>query len=178
MRVLVAYASKHGSTEGIAERIGEDLRADGHEADVRPASEAKHPEEYDAFVIGSAAYVMHWMKDASSFVKKNKDVLSARPVWLFSSGPLGTDLVDKEGNDVIEASVPKEAAEFAFLHPRDHHVFFGALDFDKLGLTGRMLKKMPATRDAIPEGDFRDWEDIDRWAHYIGSALTTPRTLD
>jgi menaquinone-dependent protoporphyrinogen oxidase len=178
MRVLVAYASKHGSTEGIAERIGEDLRADGHEADVRPASEAEHPEEYDAFVIGSAAYAMHWMKEASSFVKKNKDVLADRPVWLFSSGPLGTDLVDKQGKDVIEASVPKEAGEFAFLHPRDHHVFFGALDFDKLGLTGRMLKKMPATRDAIPEGDFRDWDDIDRWAHDIGRALTTPRTLD
>ncbi|HSJ22794.1 MAG TPA: flavodoxin domain-containing protein [Nocardioidaceae bacterium] len=173
MRVLVAYASKHGSTEGIAERLGEDLRGDGHEVDVRPASEAKHPEEYDAFVIGSAAYAMHWMKEASSFVKKNKDVLADRPVWLFSSGPLGTDLIDKEGHDVIEASVPKEATEFAFLHPRDHHVFFGALDFDKLGLTGRMLKKMPATRDAIPEGDFRDWDDIDRWAHDIGRALTT-----
>jgi menaquinone-dependent protoporphyrinogen oxidase len=176
MRVLVAYASKHGATEGIAERIGEDLRADGLEVDVRPASDAKHPEEYDAFVIGSAAYAMHWMKEASSFVKRNKSLLADRPTWLFSSGPLGTDRIDKEGNDVVEASVPKEAGEFAFLHPRDHHVFFGALDFDKLGFTGRMLKKMPATRDAIPEGDFRDWDDVDQWAHGIGRDLATGPT--
>ena len=172
MRVLVAYASKHGSTQGIADRIGEDLRQDGHEVDVRPAGQAEHPEEYDAVVVGSAAYAGHWVKDASSFVKKNKETLSHKPLWLFSSGPLGTDKVDKEGHDVVEASYPKEAKEFALLNPRDHHVFFGALHFDELGFTGRMLRKMPATREAIPEGDFRDWDDIDRWAHDIGRQLT------
>ncbi len=171
MRVLVAYASKHGSTQGIADRIGEDLRQDGHQVDVRPTGKAGHAEEYDAFVVGSAAYAMHWMKDASTFVKRNRSTLEQRPVWFFSSGPLGTDRVDKEGHDVIEASLPKEAQEFAFLRPRDHHVFFGALHFDELGFTGRMLKKMPATRDTIPEGDFHDWEEIDRWAHGIGREL-------
>ena len=175
MRVLVAYASKHGSTQGIADRIGEDLRTDGHEVDVRPAGAAKHAEEYDAYVIGSAAYAEHWMKEASSFVKKNEETLAHKPLWLFSSGPLGTDKVDKEGHDVVAASLPKEAAELAALGPRDHHVFFGALDLSKLGFTGRMLKKMPATRDAIPEGDFRDWDDVDRWAHGIGRELTAER---
>ena len=171
MRVLVAYASKHGSTQGIADRIGEDLRQDGHQVDVRPARQAGPAEEYDAVVVGSAAYAGHWVKDASSFVKKNKEALAHRPLWFFSSGPLGTDEVDKEGHDVREASLPKEAEEFASLEPRDHHVFFGALHFDELGFTGRMLRKMPATRDAIPEGDFRDWEEIDRWAHGIGHDL-------
>lgn len=171
MRVLVAYASKHGSTQGIADRIGEDLREDGHQVDVRPAGQARHAEEYDAFVVGSAAYAGHWVKDASSFVKKNKETLAHHPLWFFSSGPLGTDKVDKEGHDVLEASLPKEAEEFAFLDPRDHHVFFGALHLDELGFTGRMLRKMPATRDAIPEGDFRDWEEIDLWAHGIGREL-------
>lgn len=155
MRVLVTYASKHGATQGIADRIGEDLRSDGHQVDVRPASRQVHPEEYDAVVVGSAAYAMHWMRDATSFV----------------SGPLGEERVDAEGHDVATASLPKETAELAELHPRDHHVFWGALDFSQLGLTGRMLKKLPATRDAIPEGDFRDWDDVDRWAHRIAEDL-------
>ena len=172
MRVLVAYASKHGSTQGIAERIGEDLRQDGHQVDVRPAGQAREVADYDAYVVGSAAYAMHWMKDASAFVKKNKQTLADRPLWLFSSGPVGTEKVDKEGNDVATGALPKETAELERLHPRDHHVFWGALDMSKLGFTGRMLMKMPAARDSIPEGDFRDWDDVDRWAHGIGHQLT------
>lgn len=171
MRVLVAYASKHGSTQGIADRIGEDLRQDGHQVDVRPAGQAEHAEEYDAFVVGSAAYAGHWVREASRFVRKHQETLAHRPLWFFSSGPLGTDRVDKEGHDLVEESYPKEAGEFSFLDPRDHHVFFGALDLDELGLTGRILRKMPAARDAIQEGDFRDWEEIDRWAHGIGREL-------
>lgn len=171
MRVLVAYASKHGSTQGIAERIGEDLRQDGHEVDVLEARQARRADDYDAVVVGSAAYAMHWVRDASSFVKKNKETLARKPLWFFSSGPLGTEKVDKEGHDVAEASLPKEAQEFAFLNPRDHHVFWGALDLDELGFTGRMLMKMPAAREGIPQGDFRDWDDIDRWAHGIAREL-------
>ncbi|WP_460869407.1 flavodoxin domain-containing protein [Nocardioides pakistanensis] len=173
MRVLVTYASKHGSTQGIAERIGEDLRSDGYEVDVLEAKRAGRADGYDAVVVGSAAYAMHWMREASSFVKKNKETLAHRPLWFFSSGPLGTDKVDKEGNDVAEASLPKEAQEFAFLNPRDHHVFWGALDMDELGFGGRMLMKMPAARENIPQGDFRDWDDIDRWAHGIAHGLAS-----
>lgn len=173
MRVLVAYASKHGSTKGIAERIGADLRQDGHEVDVLQAKQAGRADDYDAVVVGSAAYATHWMREASSFVKKNRGTLEHKPLWFFSSGPLGTEKVDKEGHDVAEAALPKEAQELASLHPRDHHVFWGALDMDELGLGGRMLMRLPAAREGIPQGDFRDWDDIDQWAHGIARDLAT-----
>ena len=81
MSVLVVYASKHGATRGIAAG----LRTAGCQADVRPVQDAGDLAAYDAFVIGSAAYEFHWRKEATEFVRRNREVLAARPVWLFSS---------------------------------------------------------------------------------------------
>ena len=171
MRVLVAYASKHGATKGIADHIGNGLRRSGHQVDVRPAQDTGDPSAYDAFVIGSAAYAGHWLKPATSMVRKNKEMLSHKPVWLFSSGPLGERL-DPRGRDQRESAVPQEAAEFEVIHPRDFHVFFGALDVDKLNLWERALPKMiPSLRRLMPEGDYRDWQDVDGWTGGIAREL-------
>ncbi|MCL5067248.1 MAG: flavodoxin domain-containing protein, partial [Thaumarchaeota archaeon] len=94
MKVLVAFASKHGSTKGIAEFIGQKLREKGIEVEVLPADKVRNLRPYDAFVIGSALYLGRWMKEAKQFASKNSAVLSTRPVWLFSSGPTGTNLKD------------------------------------------------------------------------------------
>jgi len=119
MKVLVAFASRHGSTRGIAERITEGLRKAGLEADVADVQEKPDPEPYEAFVVGSAAYMFHWMKEATAFVHRHRDLLASRPVWLFSSGPLGTDRVDDKGNDLLEGSRPKEFDEYGpALHAR------------------------------------------------------------
>jgi menaquinone-dependent protoporphyrinogen oxidase len=129
MRILVAYGSRYGATKGIAERIGEKLRTAGHDADVRPAKLAGGLTAYDAFVIGSAAYLGRWLKEAAEFVRRNRVVLADRPLWLFSSGPLGTETTDPQGRDLTVASEPKEIAEFReSVKPRGHRVFFGALD--------------------------------------------------
>ncbi len=179
MKVLVVYASRHGATRGIAERVAETLAGRGHEVAVRAAKEAGEVSDYDAFVIGSAAYVGHWLGDATSFVKQHRAMLAERPVWLFSSGPIGTDLVDAKGRDVLTEAVPKEFAELReLLHPRDEHVFFGAYDpsappvgmTERLGM--RVMRMMPAARDAIPAGDFRDWPEIEAWARSIADALS------
>src|ERR1700731_1548700 len=94
MVVLIAYASKHGSTRGIAERIAEQLRQLGKQAEARPVGEVSDPGSYEAFVIGSALYYGSWMKEATEWVHHNRAVLAKRPVWLFSSGPLGTQIQD------------------------------------------------------------------------------------
>ena len=129
MPVLVVYASKHGATRGIAGRIAAGLRTAGCKAEVRPVQDAGDLAAYDAFVIGSAAYEFHWRKEATEFVRRNTKVLAARPVWLFSSGPLGTGPADAKGRDLRTVTVPKEIPEFTqALHPRGHRVSFGALD--------------------------------------------------
>ena len=64
--------------------------------------------DYDGFIIGSAAYQGRWLSEATRLVRQHREVLASRPVWLFSSGPVGTELVDAKGRDVIETSRPAE----------------------------------------------------------------------
>jgi menaquinone-dependent protoporphyrinogen oxidase len=161
MAVLVAYASKHGSTQGIAERIAEQLRQLGIQAEARPMDAVEDPESYEAFVIGSAVYYGSWLKEATEWVHRNQAVLAGLPGWLFSSGPLGTEVKDAEQQ-------PKEIAEFQqAIRPRDQRIFFGALDHSKLSFAERMMAK--AVR--APAGDFRDWEAIEAWAASIARDL-------
>jgi len=87
MRVLVAYATKHGATEGIAARIGDALSRAGHDAEVRDAGDVADLTSYDAFVLGSAAYVGHWRKKAIAVAHRLEQDRGDRPIWLFSSGP-------------------------------------------------------------------------------------------
>lgn len=174
MKVLVAYASRHGATQGIAERIAETLRAAGLDAQARPAATVKDVGGYDAFVVGSAAYMFKWLGEASAFVRRFRSVLGTRPVWLFSSGPVGSEPVDAEGRDQKVAAIPKGIPELAAeLGARDHHVFFGAYERDRpaIGFAERFMTLLPAKMEGLPEGDFRDWPEIEGWAAGIADAL-------
>ena len=101
----------------------------GLSVEVKPVDEVDDVERYDAFVIGSAAYGHHWLKEASAFVRRNERRLAHEPVWLFSSGPIGKESIDAKGRDVLEISRPEEFDKFGSrLHPRGAQVFFGAWD--------------------------------------------------
>lgn len=169
MKVLVGYASKAGSTKGIAEFIGEKLRENGTQTDIKDLSSFVDPGGYDAFVIGSAVYQYHWLKEAKEFVSKNRTVLASRPVWLFSSGPTGPNPTDKKGRDLREVDAPKERDEIRdWINPRDHHIFFGAFFPDRLkGATGFFARMAPKE----DQGDFRNWGEIEAWAIDISKAL-------
>ncbi|HTX70295.1 MAG TPA: flavodoxin domain-containing protein [Thermoleophilia bacterium] len=173
MRILVGYASRHGATQGIAERIAATLADAGLDADARALRDEGEPEGYDAFVLGSAVYMFRWLKDFTRFVHRHEKLLAARPVWLFSSGPLGTDRVDKEGRDVLEVSQAKVTAQvLARTQAREHVMFFGAWTRGRpIGLAERFVAHVPAARDAMPEGDFRDWEAVEAWAAGIAQEL-------
>ena len=91
MNALVAVASRHGSTEGIAEAIAEELRAAGIDTDLREADEVLDLEGYTAVVLGSAVYLGNWLPEARWVVERHRERLATVPVWLFSSGPLGEE---------------------------------------------------------------------------------------
>jgi menaquinone-dependent protoporphyrinogen oxidase len=162
MQVMVACASKHGSTEGIAQAIADRLRQQGHDAVAERVANVADLHGVQAVVLGSAVYAGSWMHEATEFAEGNADVLSTMPVWLFSSGPLGTEIHDEEEQ-------PRQLPELTrVLHPRDHRVFFGALDHDKLGFGERMMVKAVNA----PQGDFRDWDAIAGWADEIARDLS------
>jgi menaquinone-dependent protoporphyrinogen oxidase len=171
--VLVAYASRHGFTQGIADRLAAALRASGRTVDERPVASVRDLAGYDAFVIGSAAYMGQWLRPATEFVERNRQALASRPLWLFSSGPLGTETTDAKGRDLLKVTEPRQFAEFrGALNPRDLRVFFGGLDASRLTLPMRLARSAPAAQKAMPEGDFRDWPAIDAWGQEIARALS------
>jgi menaquinone-dependent protoporphyrinogen oxidase len=165
MTVLVAYASKHGSTEGIAQAIADRLRELGEPVEVGSVDEIGDLGEFRAVVLGSAVYAGSWMNEALEFVHRSAEALAERPVWLFSSGPLGTDIEDEEEQ-------PRQLGEMGgIIGPVDHRMFFGALDRSKLGFGERMMVKAVKA----PEGDFRDWDGIRSWADVIARELGVGR---
>jgi len=169
MRVLVAFATQYGATEGIAECIADTFRRHDIEATLVNVERLDRVDpSFDGYVIGSAVHAGHWLKQGTDFVKRNAAELHGRPVWLFSSGPIG-DAVDKPQPQ------PKEIAHFNdLLLPQDHVIFGGAFDRQVADAHANRFER--AVNRFIPEGDFRDWPEIERWAARIAETLTAPAT--
>jgi menaquinone-dependent protoporphyrinogen oxidase len=180
MNVLVAYATHHGSTREIAERIAGVLGDRGLDVQVKPVDRARDVRRFDAFVVGSALYC-GWLKEALDFVQRNKAVLAGAPVWLFSSGPLGSDTVDAQGRDVRETATPKDLARVReWIGQREHRVFFGAYDPNAkpVGFLERTFRLVPHNAAILAAGDFRDWAEIEAWANAVGDQLAIARIPD
>jgi menaquinone-dependent protoporphyrinogen oxidase len=163
MNVLVTAASRHGATAGITEAIAAGLARRGVAAEARALDDLAALDGYDAFVLGSAVYMGHWLPAARDFAHANADLLTSRPVWLFSSGPLGPpDHLEPTEEPVDVAGVVE------LLHPRAHRFLAGKLSKDGLPFKERVIVRAVHA----PEGDFRDWVAIDTFASEIADALT------
>ncbi|MGB2895248.1 MAG: flavodoxin domain-containing protein [Anaerolineales bacterium] len=164
-RVLLAYATKYGATEEIAEKIGQVMLQAGLQTDVLPVDRVGDLAPYKAIILGSAVYVGQWRKEAVAFLDANEKAMAKLPVWFFSSGPTGTgDPVQlMQGWLFPEAQQP--IAER--IQPRDIAFFHGVLDIEKLSLAEKLLIK----GIKAPVGDFRDWDAITSWAEAIAAAL-------
>ncbi len=175
MSILVAYASRHGATTDIARRIADRISQSGQYAEARPVGQVTDATTFDGYVVGSAVYLGHWLKEGTRFVRHHRDLLAQRPVWLFSCGPLGTEGSGGDahaGADAPARPEPKEIDELlAAVRPVDHRVFFGALDPKLLGIRERALRALPPARTSLPAGDFRNWPEIDAWADSIAGEM-------
>ena len=120
-KVLVAYASKHGSTAEIAEAVAEEIRGAGHDVDCVEVGTLTGIDNYDAVVLGSAVYIKRWRGDAKHFLAKHEQELSGMPFWVFSSGPTG----DPADDDPEWLEPPKILRKALDLGVRDHVVFGG-----------------------------------------------------
>ena len=152
-RVLVVVASRHGATRQIADSVAGVLRAAGLDADVEDAEAAADPTGYNAVVLGSAVYYGRWLPSARTFAAEHASALAERPVWLFSSGPVGDQ---RTADDVPAGPGPRKLVPGA----RDHAIFGGRIDRRLLGMRERAVARVVCADD----GDFRDWEEIASWA--------------
>jgi menaquinone-dependent protoporphyrinogen oxidase len=162
MKVLIAVASRHDATRGIAQVIADELETSGLEVDFRDADAVRDLADYQAVVLGSAVYTGGWLAEARHIVDFNQAALRKVPVWLFSSGPIGTD------DAQTLADLPEVQKLMTATRAREHRVFAGRLDKRALDLAERSVTKVV---DA-PEGDFRDLGEVIAWARSIGTSLT------
>jgi len=141
IRVLVAYATKHGSTGEIAEAIGHVLRGPDTIVDVVPTREVTDLGPYQAVILGSALYAAHWQRDANRFVTRHLAALQERPVWLFSSGPL--DRSADAGTLPVARSVAQTTDPIG---ARAHRTFGGRLVPGTPGVDDQILGDAPGRR--------------------------------
>jgi menaquinone-dependent protoporphyrinogen IX oxidase len=166
LRVLVVVASKHGATAEIGEALARALadsvagRAAGLAAVSIPVEQLPDPASYDAVVLGSAVYVGRWLLPARHYASEHAAVLRRRPVWLFSSGPIG--------KPPFPADEPHDAGPLGqSIGARGHRVFPGMLEKSRLSLGERAM----VTAMRAPVGDFRDWDAVRIWAGEIAADL-------
>lgn len=154
-KILIAYASKAGSTNEVAEAIGKELRSAGVQVDVCSIGSVKDIESYQAVIIGGAIRAGSWL--GKGFVEKNKAFLSKIPVAYFLV--CMTLCKDTQENRVTTEKYLESVRNI--VKPIDEGFFAGKMDYSKLGFFARFIvKNMVKT----PEGDFRNWDLISQWA--------------
>lgn len=155
--VLVAYATRYGSTQEVAEAVAATLRERGLEVDLQPMRQVRTLDQYRAVVLGAPLYMFRWHKDAINFLERHRAALTALPVAIFALGPFHAE--EKEFQEV-RGQLDKELAKFPWLTPKAIEIFGGKFDPEKLTFPHNLvpaLKKMPAS-------DARDWTVIRAWA--------------
>lgn len=159
MRVLVTAASRHGSTLQIAEAVCEAMRRRGVDARLMPIEKVKSLEGFDAVVLGSAVYAGRWLKAARRMVDKHRAGLLERPVWLFSSGPVGEPLEPRPSPEFDKMTEATAA--------REHTLFPGNIDRRVLTVAERAV----VSAVQAPTGDFRDFNQIRQWATGVADEM-------
>ena len=172
MRVLVAFATAHGSTQGIANRVADGLRSHGLQVRVEELADLNALSGYDAAVIGSAIHTGNWLPEASRMLARHGQELGDTPVWLFSVSSVG------ESSSFFPGFIanwmkkmrrePKDVADFRKSRSvRGHRNFAGAINKDDWGRAGNLFLRLLGGRF----GDHRDWVDIDAWTESIAKDL-------
>jgi len=162
-RVLVAYATRCGSTAGVAEAIGRTLADLGFPAEVLPVDKVQDLRGYEAAVIGSPIRAGKWLPEALGFVRRNREGLIRVPVACFAVGLSLREGTEKSRREAAAALEPMEE----LVKPVSVGLFAGALDPGKLPPFLRLLMRLIKA----PVGDFRDWTAIHAWATEVGEML-------
>jgi menaquinone-dependent protoporphyrinogen oxidase len=167
--ILVAYATRAGSTQEVAEEIAKNLRKSGLEVDVQPAKKVRSLDAYKAVVLGAPLYMFHWHKDALKFLARHQQMIEQRNLAIFALGPMNRD--EKEMKECRE-QLDKELEKFPWLTPLEIELFVGRYAPEKLPFPMSLVTKMPATplKDLAPS-DNRDWDAINSWASRLAQKL-------
>ena len=154
--ILVAYGTKKGSTQEVAEAIAATLTEQGHRVDVRAADEVRALDAYSGVVLGGALYTGRWHGGARDFLKRHFEALQDMPLAVYAMGPKTLEEADVAGS---RAQLDAALAKMPTVTPAFVAIFGGVVDPTKL--------RFPFNR--LPAGDARDWDAIRQFAEQAGS---------
>ena len=163
-KLLVAYATRYGSTQEVAQAVAETLHEGGMEVDLQPLHEVRTLAGYRAVVMGAPLFMFHWHKEALSFLSRHRAALLERPVAVFVLGPVHDPHDAQEWQD-SRTQLDKELVKFPWFKPVALEMFGGRYEPSKL----RFPLKMFA--GAEPASDIRDWAAIRSWAEGLKAAI-------
>jgi len=163
-KILVAYASTHGSTQEVAEVIAATLREHGLAVDLQPARIVRTLADYGSVVLGALLYMLHLHKDALHFLSRFRDPLtSGLPIAIFAGGPFAKG--DESEWQEVRRQLDQELAKVAWLRPAAVEVIGGRFDPARLHFPWNLI---PALKH-MPASDLRDWAAIRAWANKLAT---------
>ena len=169
-RVLIAYASMHGSTGDVAGVIGKVLCAAGASVDILPVKQVDDLGPYRAAVIGSAVRSDRWLPEAQEFVASNRVVLSRMPTAYFLTC-LTLAVSTAENLQKARSFLDPVREEVPEVRPVGTGLFAGVLDYSQYGAAIHAVMRYKMWAKGIGEGDYRDWQAIRAWADQVKSAI-------
>jgi menaquinone-dependent protoporphyrinogen oxidase len=167
-KILVTYASRTGSTVGVAEAIGQTLVESGAEVEVRPMEEIKDLAPYRAVVAGSAIQNKQWLPEAMQFLHTHQATLAQKPFAAFLVCMTLAIADGKYREHVADFLQPVRA----LVQPVSEGFFAGVLDISKVpSFCDRLMFRLSVIFGVWSEGDHRDWNAIRAWADSIRPLL-------
>lgn len=171
-KILVAYASGFGSTQGIAEAIGQVFCDAGAEVDIKWIENIIGIQNYDAVVIGSAIQYDQWMPEARKFVITHQATLNQVPVAFFFACLALSKQNEKTSQQGLKYA-QKLYALSPLVQPLSIGRFAGELDYRRLPILMRLFFKIFLAFVGAKEGDYRDWDAIRRWSKDVYTEINT-----
>lgn len=167
-RILVAYASRTGTTAGVAEAIGKILRGNGASVDVVSMTDVQDLAAYRSVVAGSAIQSKQWLPEAMQFMRTHQTTLRQKP---FATFLVCMTLAMKKGDYRSEVGAWMQPVR-ALAPIVSEGLFAGALEINKVpSWRDRMMFRVSVAMGVWSEGDHRDWNAIHAWAEDLRPLL-------
>lgn len=159
--ILIAYATRSGSTGDVAEQIGASMREAGLDAEVQPVQKVQSITGKAAIILGTPLYFGQFPSNFRKFLIRHRQALDSLSPWCFVLGPVRRDPVDF---DAARNQAVRQFERFPWLHPAEVHVFGGCWSLDRMPFPFTLVRHLPVENTG---DDIRDWVAVQNWAHGI-----------
>jgi menaquinone-dependent protoporphyrinogen oxidase len=175
IRILIGYASNHGSTAEIADCIGKELKSKKTTVEIQPVVKVESVENYDVVIIGSPIYYGKWLAEIPEFVENNLEKLIKIPVACFITC-MAAIKTDEDNIKEANGHLTKSLAQIPRIKPFKTGYFAGKLDYKKCTLIETILMKVIMMWKGAEAGDYRNWSKIKSWTSAVLTVVELPES--